>query len=108
MQEIIQESTPTTKNGDKKRNFSTSIPIKAFFRACMHNWYWFVISAIICTCIALLKTKSEPKLYSSSALIMLNTENSAQAGSQSQVFGDLGMSFSWAALNNETYRIKST
>ena len=80
MQEIIQESTQGNQ-GSKKKNFNASIPIKAFFNACMHNWYWFVISAIMCTCIALLKSKSEPKLYSTSSLIMLTTENSAQNGS---------------------------
>lgn len=107
MQEIIQESQ---SNGSekKKKNFSTSIPIKAFFNACLHNWYWFVISAIICTCLALLKSKSEPKLYSSSATIMLTTETSKQAGSQAQVFGDLGMKVGTNDLANETHKLKST
>ena len=107
MQEIIQESTQGNQ-GSKKKNFNASIPIKAFFNACMHNWYWFVISAIVCTCIALLKSKSEPKLYSTSSLIMLTTENSAQNGSQAQVFGDMGVSLSWGALTNEIYKLKST
>ncbi len=109
MQEIIQESVSNDNKTDKrKKNFTTSIPIKAFFRACLHNWYWFVISAIICTCIALLKTKSEPKLYNTSALIMLTTETSKQAGSQAQVFGDLGMKVLTTDLSNETHKIKST
>ena len=108
MQEIIQESTPTTTSGNRKKNFTASIPIKAFFRACLHNWYWFIISAIICTCIALLKTKSEPKLYNSSALIMLTTETSKRQGSQAQVFGDLGMNVVTTDLSNETHKIKST
>lgn len=107
MQEIIQESTQGAQGG-KKRNFNTSIPIKAFFNACLHNWYWFVISAIVCTCVALLKSKSEPKLYSTSSLVMLTTENSAQNGSQAQVFGDMGVSLSWGALTNEIYKLKST
>ena len=108
MQEIIQESAPSKNSGEKKNNFSASIPIKAFFNACLHNWYWFVISAIICSCIALLKTKSEPKLYSSSALIMLTTETSKQQGSQAQVFGDLGMNVLTTDLANETHKIRST
>ena len=106
MQEIIQEST--SGNDKKKKSLNASIPIKAFFNACVHNWYWFVISAIICTCIALLKTKSEPKLYNTSALIMLTTETSKQAGSQAQVFGDLGMKVVTTDLANETHKIKST
>lgn len=107
MQEIIQESA--SNNSEKrKKNLTASIPIKAFFNACLHNWYWFVISAIICTCIALLKTKSEPKLYNTSALIMLTTETSKQAGSQAQVFGDLGMKVVTTDLANETHKIKSS
>ncbi|MBR5030324.1 MAG: hypothetical protein IKX63_04380, partial [Muribaculaceae bacterium] len=105
MQENIQESTGKDNNSKKK---STSMPIKAFFNACLHNWYWFVISAIICSCIALLKSKSEPKLYSSSATIMLTTETSKQAGSQAQVFGDLGMKVGTNDLGNEIHMIKST
>ena len=109
MQEIIQESPQDNRSNARKKNFTASIPIKAFFRACMRNWYWFVISAIICTCIALLKTKSEPKMYSSSALIMLTTETSKQQGSQAQVFGDLGMMrVGTTDLANETHKIKST
>lgn len=107
MQEIIQES-PSNNSEKKKRNFTTSIPIKAFFNACLHNWYWFVISAIICTCLALLKSKSEPKLYSSTATIMLTTETSKQAGSQAQVFGDLGVNVVTTDLANETHKIKSS
>ena len=102
-----QDSTPNNSE-KRKRNFSNTIPIKAFFRACMHNWYWFVISAIICTCIALLKTKSEPKLYDTSALIMLTTETSKQAGSQAQMFGDLSARFMTTDLSNEIHKIKST
>jgi len=107
MQEIIQESTPSN-DSKRKKNFNASIPIKAFFKACLHNWYWFVISAIICTCLALLKSKAEPKLYSASATIMLTTETSKQAGSQAQVFGDLGMNVVTSDLANETHKIKST
>mgnify|MGYP002622955471 CR=1 FL=1 len=107
MQEIIQESQ-SSSSGNKKKSFTTSIPIKAFFNACLHNWYWFVISAIICTCVALLKSKSEPKLYSSSATIMLTTENSKQAGSQVQIFGDLGTNMGTSDVGNETHKIKST
>ncbi len=107
MQEIIQEST-SSSNEKKKKNFTTSIPIKAFFNACLRNWYWFVISAIICTCLALLKSKSEPKLYNASASIMLTTETSKQAGSQAQVFGDLGVNIVTNDIANETHKIKST
>ena len=107
MQEIIQE-TSTNSSEKKKKNFTNSIPIKAFFNACVHNWYWFVISAIICTCLALLKSKSEPKLYSSSASIMITTETSKQAGSQAQVFGDLGVNIVTTDIANETHKLKST
>ena len=105
MQEIIQESK-SDKQG--KKSFTKSIPIRAFFNACLRNWYWFVISAIVCSCIALLKTKSEPKLYSSSSLVLLNTEWSKEAGSQAQVFGDLGVQLAPSSLNNEIYKIKSS
>ena len=108
MQEIIQESPSSNSENKRKKNFTNTIPIKAFFNACVHNWYWFVISAIIFTSLALLKSKSEPKLYSSNATIMLTTETSKQAGSQAQVFGDLGVNVVTTDIANETHKLKST
>ena len=67
MQENNQESPSSNVKKDRKKNFATAIPIKAFFRACLHNWYWFVISVIAVGCLAFLYSKSQMQQYSASA-----------------------------------------
>ena len=40
-----------------KKSSSSGISIKGYALACARNWYWFVISIIICTCLAFLYAK---------------------------------------------------
>ena len=102
MQEIIQEESRV-----KSKKTSSAIPIRAFFMACLRNWYWFVISVILCLCIAFLYSKSQPQRYSANALILVQTKDSNQ-GTQSQTFSDLGISTGVNFIPNERYKIRST
>ncbi len=103
MQEVIEETPVRTT---KKKSTST-FPIAAFFKSCMRNWYWFVISLIACWTIAYLYTKSQPKRYSASALILIKTKDSAQ-GTQSQAFSDMGIKTGMNYLPNEMFKLRST
>ena len=91
-----------------KKSSSSGISIKGYALACARNWYWFVISIIICTCLAFLYAKSQPQLYKSSALILVSTGDNGTAGSQSQVFSDLGMRTGVHDIPNEIYKIRSS
>lgn len=75
--------------------------------ACARNWYWFVISTIACACLAFLYGKSQPKLYSAKAQVMFKTKDT-NAGTQSQVFSDLGMVSGNNLIANEVFRVRST
>ena len=86
MQEVIEEGVKKTTH----KNSNTGIQIKEFLMACLRNWYWFVISIIICGSLAYLYSKSQIQQYRSQALILLTTSTSKSTGSQSQVFSDLG------------------
>ncbi len=106
MQEIISESPREEKKTKKSR--SMGIPIRSFFKACARNWYWFVISAVVCGSIALLYAKSQTKLYQAHALIAINNRDSRTAGSQSQTFADLGIASGNGITQNEIYKIRSS
>ena len=103
MQQTVNEES--TRSPKKKA--ASSIPIRAYFMACARNWYWFVISIIACTCIAFLYGKSQPKLYSAKTQIMLKTKDT-NAGTQSQVFSDLGINSGNNVMANEEFRLRST
>lgn len=106
MQEVINE-TPREATSSKKSRGS-GIPIKAFFKACVRNWYWFVISAVICGSIAMLYSKSQPFRYQANALISINNRDSRTAGSQSQTFADIGIAPGNGIVSNEIYKIRSS
>lgn len=106
MQEIIQESPRETKKAKKSRG--VGIPISTFFKACARNWYWFVISAVVCGSLALLYAKSQTKLYQAHALIAITNRDSRTAGSQSQTFADLGIAAGNGIVQNEIYKIRSS
>lgn len=103
MQEVIQESKK-----ESKKPRTANIPIKAFFNACAKNWYWFIISAIICSSIAYLYSKSQTQVYQASALIVVNNKDSKTAGTTSQVFSDLNIAQGNGIVCNELYKIRST
>ncbi len=89
-----------------KKKSASSIPIRAFFMACLRNWYWFVLSIIACGCLAFLYSKSQPIMYNSKALILLKSKDS-DVGAQSKAFSDLGMTNANTFMPNEIYKIKS-
>lgn len=103
MQEVINETKVETKAKKKAR---VGIPIKAFFRACLHNWYWFIISMIVCGTIAFLYSKSQKQFYQARSVIAINNSNSRQAGSASQTFSDLGIS-SGGVVFDELFKLRS-
>ena len=105
MQEVEEQPKAITTNNETS---DSGFQIRAYLMACAHNWYWFVMSIIACACIAFLYSKSQPKLYSSSSLILVKTDKNTSAGSQSQVFSDLGINPTLSDVPNEIYKIKST
>ncbi len=111
MQQIISENNSGSENistgSKKKKSLTNTLPIRAYFMACARNWYWFVISVIAFGCIAFLYGKSLPFSYEARALILLKSKDSNE-GTQSQAFGDLGITTGNSFMPNEFYKIKST
>lgn len=106
MQNIIEETGNKEKAGKKQQN--SGFQLQAFLTACLHNWYWFVLSIIVCGSLAYLYSKAQTKLYSASAKIIITTKDTKTAGSQAAVFSDLGVTGSNNIISNEIYKLKST
>ena len=45
------------KKSRAKKDSRSAISIRSYFTACLHNWYWFVLSVLIVGCLAYLYGK---------------------------------------------------
>ena len=95
------------KKSRAKKDSRSAISIRSYFTACLHNWYWFVLSVLIVGCLAYLYGKSRPQQYSASALILIKT-NVDEASGEAQVLKDLSSSRNRRSLTNEIYVLKSS
>ena len=94
---------------DKLENTESGISIRAFFSACLRNWYWFVISVVACTTVAFIFTQSQTQQFRSSAYILIGTDdkNGGMSG-EMRIFSDIGLGNRVDAVENEIYVITST
>ena len=94
---------------EKLENTESGISIRAFFSACLRNWYWFVISVVACTTVAFIFTQSQTQQFRSSAYILIGTDdkNGGMSG-EMRIFSDIGLGNRVDAVENEIYVITST
>ena len=108
MQEIVQEDlvARAVAAEKKKKRARTGVKWDRLFMACAYNWYWFVLSMIVCSCIAYLYAKSQPQFYVAKSSILIRSKDSAQ-GTPSMTFSDLGLS-TVNYIPNEPHKLKSS
>lgn len=76
----------------------------------INNWYWFVISIVICVGVAMFIYKTKPRIYQESALILIRADNMSKAEDVSSLLsnspggGDRQMSYK---IENEIYILRS-
>ena len=56
------------------------------------NWYWFVLSVVVCAGAAFLYLKWAPKVYTRTASVLIKDDAKGGAMSESAAFEDLGFS----------------
>ena len=108
MQQIIQEDLAAKRAAEekKKKRARTGIKWDRLFMACAYNWYWFVLSMIVCSCIAYLYGMTQPQFYVAKSSILIRSKDSAQ-GTPSMTFSDLGLS-TVNYIPNEPYKLRSS
>ena len=107
-QQIIQEDMVAKAAAleKKKKRARTGIKWDRLFLACAYNWYWFVLSIIVCACIAYLYGKTLPQFYVAKSSILIRSKDSAQ-GTPSMTFSDLGFT-TVNYIPNEPHKLKSS
>ena len=108
MQEIVQEDLVAKAAAleKKKKRARTGVKWDRLFMACAYNWYWFVLSILICGCIAYLYGKTMPQFYVAKSSILIRSKDSAQ-GTPSMTFSDLGLN-TVNYIPNEPFKLKSS
>ena len=108
MQQIVQEDLVAKAAAEekKKKRARTGVKWDRLFMACAYNWYWFVLSMIVCACISYLYGKTQPQFYVAKTSILIRSKDSAQ-GTPSMTFSDLGLS-TVNYIPNEPHKLKSS
>ena len=71
------------------------------------NWYWFVLSVVVCAGAAFLCLKWAPKVYTRTASVLIKDDAKGGAMSESAAFEDLGLFGTKRNVDNEVLVFKS-
>ena len=76
---------------EREEGAEQGIPMRAYFAACWHNWYWFVLSLVACASLALVYAKSQTQRYSASAYILIKTDKKSGVSGESCFLKNFGV-----------------
>ena len=72
------------------------------------NWYWYVLSVVLCTGLAFLYLQWAPKVYTRSASVLIKDDrNGGGSLTESGAFDDLGISVGSRNVDNEVLVFKA-
>ena len=71
------------------------------------NWYWFVLSVVVCAGAAFVYLKWTPKVYTRTASVLIKDDAKGGAMSESAAFEDLGIFGTKRNVDNEVLVFKS-
>jgi len=85
-----------------------ALRVKEFFHLCLAKWRWFVVSVLLCICVAVFYILCTPPLYTRSAFLMVkeDTKGKAIGSDVASLFADFGMTQTSANVNNELLAIR--
>lgn len=77
------------------------------FRIVVANWYWFLLSVLICCGVAVLYLKWAPKVYTRTASVLIKDNSKGGGLSESAAFEELNMFNVKSNVDNEVLVFKS-
>lgn len=93
----------------KDQQVEGGVNLRDVFSICLSNWYWFVISIVLCLGIALWHIMRTPPLYTQSASMLIKEQSKGKSmGSVGDAFTDFGMFTSNVNINNEMITMRSS
>ena len=92
-------------------NEQGSINLRDIVFLVLNNWYWFVISVVVCLGVAALVYKMQPKTFTSSGTILVRDNGnkvSYTSRNMDQIMNSMGWDNSNLSLENEIYMLRSS
>ncbi len=86
---------------------SSELSLRAIWRFFVGNWFWFLISIVICLGAGFLYCKITPKIYSSSALIYVDENSSRSVKSDVTTMTNFRMMRQTSVVDNEAAILRS-
>jgi len=100
----------TTENNVYVEKEEDSINISELLHLFLYKWYWFLLSFLIISGIAIIYLLTTPNVYSCSASLLIKenlNSQSAIAGEIGESFSNIGMSVTKKNVNNELHTLLS-
>ena len=94
------------KNNDVRKQES-EINITDIFHLILVNWYWFVLSVLVCGGVAFFYLKSSPKVSSRMASVLIRDDSKGGGMSESAAFSDLSLLGGKRNVDNEVLVFQS-
>ena len=92
-------------------NEQNSINLRDIVFLGLNNWYWFVISVVVCLGVAALVYKTQPKTFTASGTILVRDNGnkvSYTSRNMDQIMNSMGWDNSNLSLENEIYMLRSS
>ena len=89
------------------REKESEISIVDIFHLVIANWYWFVLSILICAGIAFFYLKSSSKVYSRKASVLIRDDSKGGSISESTAFADISFLGGKRNVDNEVLVFQS-
>ena len=111
-QDNNRTSQTQIQGGVNAENGENSINIKDIIFLVLNNWYWFVLSVLVCLLVAGVYYKTQPKAYSASGTILVRDNNNGgnvrASRNMDALLNNMGMDNSMLSLENEIYMLRSS
>lgn len=103
---MTHQNLPTADHAEETSN--SVIKLQDLLYLCLKNWYWIVISIIVCMGIACLYLVKATPIYTRTASILIKEDKGKSGASATlDAFSDLGIAQATSNIENEISTLKS-
>ena len=95
------------ENYNLEEGAGSSLNLRDLFDVVIHNWYWFILSAVLCVVTAFLYLRITPPTYTRTATVLINDDKSSSGMGDMSSFMELGMMGGGNGVENEVLVFKS-
>lgn len=108
MATLTENKPANTQANRSQNNRKPGIRLQEFLYMCLENWYWFLISIVVCLACAFIYIKRTAPTYQKTASILIKTDSQGRSVSASDaMFEDLGITSANNSLLDEVQIIQS-